>query len=221
MCRNSPGSQRHQWLVFLMRREKSLDPENGRKKELYLGQFWWEATYEQPSTHPNYPIQKILIKDCLCNFQSFVILYIHETVREDNNWRTKTQIAHNFFWMCQSLLNYTWPTFHGTSRMQETMSLREKNYTEQTATQPARISIYFSFLNYLAKRTEVYISEDQMKLGTCLIKTSFWRVYNFNPDFLTFSVMEILFTFSKHQSTAVPVGLQARSLHSLCFIIWN
>lgn len=34
LCRNSPRSQRHQWLVFIMRRERSLDPENGRKKEL-------------------------------------------------------------------------------------------------------------------------------------------------------------------------------------------
>lgn len=49
----------------------------------------------------------------------------------------------------------------------------KKKNTDQTATHPAKVSIYFSFLNYLAKRTEVYISEDQMKLGTCLIKTSF------------------------------------------------
>lgn len=132
----------------------------------------------------------------------------------------KTPVAHIFFNVpVFAQLHVAYFSWHlQNARNNE---LKEKNNTEQTVTQPAKISIYFSFLNYLAKRTEVSISEDQMKLGTCLIKTSFWRVYNFNPDFLTFSVMEILFTFSKHQSPAVPVGLQARSLHSLCFIILN
>lgn len=203
-----------------MRRERSLDLESGRKNCTLVNSG--ERPLKSSPAHIQVIQYRRLIKECVCNFQSFVILYIHVTVTEDSNWRNKTPAAHNFFWNVPVFTQLQVAYFSWHLQNEGNNELKKKNpYTEQTATQPARILIYFSFLNYLAKRTEVFISEDQMKLGTCLIKTSFWRVYNFNPDFLTFSVMEILFTFSKHQSTAVPVGLQARSLHSLCFIILN
>lgn len=64
------------------------------------------------------------IKDCM-KFSKFC-----DSIDSCNNHRRqqlKTPVAHNFFFlMCQSLLNHMWPTFHGTSRMQETMSLRKK-----------------------------------------------------------------------------------------------
>lgn len=94
MCRNSPTSQRHQWLVFITRRERSLDPENGRKNKLTVAWSILVRGHLRAAQHTSKLSNRRLIKDCM-KFSKFC-----DSIDSCNNHRRqqlKTPVAHNFF----------------------------------------------------------------------------------------------------------------------------